>query len=61
MVQKSFNKVFCIGMNKTGTSSLHQAFLALGLNSIHHGLPNCTTLKEHIDSAKVIRENVAKV
>lgn len=30
-----FNKVFCIGFNKTGTSSLHQLFLDLGLTSLH--------------------------
>ncbi len=28
-------KIFCIGHNKTGTSSLHEAFKILGLNSIH--------------------------
>ena len=28
-------KVFCIGLNKTGTSSLHEAFKILGLKSIH--------------------------
>ena len=30
-----FNKVFCIGFNKTGTSSMHQLFLELGLASYH--------------------------
>lgn len=30
-----FNKVFCIGFNKTGTSSIHQLFLELGLRSYH--------------------------
>lgn len=29
------NKVFCIGFNKTGTSSMHQLFLDLGLRSYH--------------------------
>lgn len=28
-------KVFCLGFNKTGTSSLHQFFLAAGLRSVH--------------------------
>lgn len=28
-------KVFCIGLNKTGTSSLHEAFRILGLKSVH--------------------------
>ena len=30
-----FNKVFCIGFNKTGTSSLHRLFTELGLASFH--------------------------
>ena len=29
------NKIFCIGLNKTGTTSLHQAFEILGLKSVH--------------------------
>lgn len=29
-------KIFCIGLNKTGTSSLHEAFELLGYSSIHH-------------------------
>jgi hypothetical protein len=29
-------KIFQIGFNKCGTSSLHERFLALGLKSIHH-------------------------
>lgn len=28
-------KIFCIGLNKTGTSSLHVAFKTLGFNSVH--------------------------
>jgi hypothetical protein len=30
-----FNKVFCIGFNKTGTSSMHRLFTELGLVSFH--------------------------
>jgi hypothetical protein len=30
-----FNKVFCIGCNKTGTSSMHRLFTELGLRSFH--------------------------
>ena len=29
------NKIFCIGLNKTGTSSLHEAFKILNYKSIH--------------------------
>lgn len=28
-------KIFCVGLNKTGTSSLHLAFKALGFRSVH--------------------------
>ncbi len=31
----SFSKVFCIGFNKTGTSSMHRLFTELGLRSFH--------------------------
>ncbi len=34
---KKWNKVFCIGLNKTGTTSLHFAFQKLGLCSFHGG------------------------
>jgi hypothetical protein len=30
-------KIFCIGLNKTGTISLHQALTALGFASLHWG------------------------
>jgi len=29
------NKIFCIGFNKTGTSSMHRLFMSLGLSSWH--------------------------
>lgn len=29
-------KIFCVGLNKTGTTSLHKAFEILGLKSIHY-------------------------
>jgi hypothetical protein len=32
-------RVFCIGLNKTGTSSFHQAMENLGFNSLHWGGP----------------------
>ncbi|WP_025007224.1 sulfotransferase family protein [Marinilabilia salmonicolor] len=32
---KTYNKIFCIGLNKTGTTSLHDAFLKLGIQSVH--------------------------
>lgn len=33
--KRTWNKVFCIGLNKTGTTSLHFAFQKLGLRSFH--------------------------
>lgn len=54
MTNKTFNKIFCIGMNKTGTSSLHQAFLKLGLRSIHHGPGDYSSLREHLQKASAI-------
>lgn len=35
----SDRKVFCIGLNKTGTTTLHQAFEMLGVRSLHWGGP----------------------
>jgi len=35
--KKKWNKLFCIGLNKTGTTSLHFAFQKLGLRSFHGG------------------------
>lgn len=36
-VNKNFNKIFQIGFNKCGTTSLHKFFLSNGLKSIHWG------------------------
>lgn len=36
-------KVFCIGLSKTGTRSLHDALQILGLRSIHWGGPDLQT------------------
>jgi hypothetical protein len=33
-------RVFCLGLNKTGTSSFHQAMEILGLKSLHWGGPD---------------------
>lgn len=32
----SSKKIFCVGLNKTGTKSLHEAFIILGIKSCHH-------------------------
>lgn len=36
-------KVFCIGLSKTGTRSLHDALQLLGLRSVHWGGPDLQT------------------
>jgi hypothetical protein len=37
--ERSTPKIFCIGLNKTGTSSLHAALGILGFRSLHWGGP----------------------
>lgn len=48
MIEKSFNKVFCIGPNKTGTTSLHDAFVVLGLRSVHWMDPSGRNIQDII-------------
>lgn len=55
---KDINKIFCIGMNKTGTISLHEALSEMGFLSIHHAPSKYSNLKEHLESAKKIREEI---
>ena len=31
----NFNKIFCLGLSRTGTTSLHEAFCAFGLHAVH--------------------------
>ncbi len=42
------NKIFCIGLNKTGTTSLHQAFGILGIKSVHFRDDDGNNIKEII-------------
>ncbi|SRR6266508_5501223 len=39
-------KIFCIGLNKTGTRSLHDALEMLGFQSVHWGGPDLATAVE---------------
>ena len=43
-------RVFCIGLNKTGTSSLHVALNILGYNSVHAKTPDGINIKQKIES-----------
>lgn len=36
IIGRARRKIFCIGFNKTGTTSLHNYFLSLGLTSTHN-------------------------
>jgi hypothetical protein len=38
------SKIFCIGLNKTGTNSLHEALTRLGFASLHWGGHECAGL-----------------
>lgn len=40
------DKIFCIGLNKTGTTSLHHAFQILGFNSVHFRDDNRNNIKK---------------
>lgn len=53
-----FNKVFVIGENKTGTTSLHHALARLGLRSLHFGLDDYALLRVHFESARRIRDDM---
>ncbi len=46
---RKFNKVFVIGLSKTGTSSLSKALEILGLSSIHY--PSRLSMLKHYQSA----------
>jgi hypothetical protein len=41
-------RVFCIGLNKTGTSSLHRALNELGYKSVHAKTNDGISIKEKI-------------
>ena len=44
----SFNKVFCIGLHKTGTRSLHSLFKSLGMRSRHDTMWDKAVLPMHV-------------
>jgi hypothetical protein len=45
---KANTKIFCIGLNKTGTTSLHAAFQKIGFKSVHFKEKNGTDIKDLI-------------
>jgi hypothetical protein len=42
-------KIFCIGLNKTGTTTLHHAFEILGLKSVHFKTEKGENIKDIIE------------
>jgi hypothetical protein len=53
-------KIFCIGMNKTGTISLHEALEILGYRSLHWGGPEIAiTIKMCAEAGKPLLTDVA--
>ncbi len=53
-------KIFCIGLNKTGTSTLHKAFEILGLKSVHYMDDKGNNIKEIITTNFLEGNNILK-
>lgn len=53
-------KIFCIGLNKTGTSSLHEAFQILGLKSAHFKDDDGNNIKDIIQHNYLSGEPILK-
>lgn len=51
-------KIFQIGMNKTGTRSLHEALKILGYKSLHHGPEPFSSIDEHLLGARRIKNKI---
>ena len=53
-------KIFCVGVNKTGTSSLHDAFLILGIKSVHFKGAEERNIKDIIQSNYLAGDNILR-
>lgn len=53
-------KIFCIGLNKTGTSSLHEAFRILGFKSVHCLDDEGNNIKDIIQENFLAGHNILK-
>jgi hypothetical protein len=53
-------KIFCIGLNKTGTTSLHDAFKILGLKSAHYKDDKGNNIKDVIQNNYLEGNNILK-
>lgn len=52
------NKVFCIGLNRTGTTSLHNALRMLGYNSVHFKDDEGNNIKDMIVNNLLSKHNI---
>ncbi|MGB5198293.1 MAG: sulfotransferase family protein [Sedimenticolaceae bacterium] len=53
-------KIFCVGLNKTGTTTLHEAFRLLGLKSVHYLDDEGNNIKEIIENNYLTGDNIIK-
>lgn len=51
-------KIFCIGLNKTGTSSLHAAFKILAIKSVHFKDDSGNNIKDIILNNYLSKDNI---
>lgn len=47
--------IFCIGLNKTGTSSLHFAFKQLGISSLHWAPDDIPFDQQRVQAREIVR------
>jgi hypothetical protein len=57
---KMNKKIFCVGLNKTGTSSLHKAFTILDIKSVHFMGAEKKNIKDVIQSNYLAGDNILK-
>lgn len=57
---KMNTKIFCVGLNKTGTTTLHEAFRLLGLKSVHYLDDEGNNIKEIIENNYLAGDNIIK-
>jgi len=55
---KNFNKLFCIGLNKAGTTSLYYAFGKLGFKALHNAPNKRAGAKEYDKAARILNASI---
>jgi len=59
MNSKDFNKIFCIGLSRTGTLSVHEALKKLGFTSVHY--PKLANLWSVVDKNDAISDTPVSI